>query len=341
MSEQTKLLFYSVDKCGYYRFGNEEREFGGLEDLLDDLSAWVHDGKSLGETCTYEVEEGDVLRTFCFDMVTNRQGDYLLTTWNETPSLQGQVASVSSGRPVGAANVHLTGIPRNAIPGYATYFWFIPQHNLFATIRFQHALNGHRNLNHYLKEYLAKWSSHVVVSNDQDADHSILGYRHDQNSEVLNLRPAYMSSVLRHPGSTKLIVKNRAAIRRVIRKNLLLPHVIGDRNLVRTLLIGLGIQDPPPTQEEVKVKYEFEHTPTAAELETIIAAWENEHETRWDDVGFQFQGDSTIHWLSHTFTKHETELDVVRENAEIVNAASLLKELSKHRHSLLRKAGAL
>lgn len=341
MAEQAKLLFYSVRKCGYYRFGSEEPEFGDVDDLLQDLLAWVHDGKSLGETCTYEVEEGDILRTFCFDMVTNDQGDYLLTTWNETPSLQGQVASVSSGRPVGTADVHLTGIPRNAIPGYATYFWFIPEHNLLATIRFQHALNGHRNLNYYLKEFLAKWSSHVVISDDRDVDHSIAGYRYDQNSEIMHLRPAYISSLLRHPGSAQLIVNNRAVIRKIIRKNLLLPHTIRDRTLVRNLLVGLGIQEPQPLQEEIKVKYEFEHTPTAEELESIIVAWGNEHETRWDDVGFQFQGESEIHWLSHAFTKHETELDVTRENAEIVNAESLLRELSRQRRSLLRKAGVL
>lgn len=341
MTEQAKLLFYTVNKCGYYKFGEDDPEFGDLHDTLQDLFAWVHDGKTLGQTCTYEVGAGDVLRTFCFDMVKNSHDDYLLTTWNETPSIEGKVASVSSGLPVGSANVHLTNVPRNAIPGYATYFWFVPEHNLLATVRFQHALNGNRNLNQYLKEFLAKWSSYVVISDDRDVDHPIAGYRPDSESEIVHVRPTYKSSVLRRPGSIQTILRNRSAIRKILRKNLLRPQVVRERTLFRTLLGGMGLENPQASREEIKVKYEVEHTPTEAELHAMILAWESEHETGWDDIGFQFQSESEVHWLSHSFTKYEAELEVLRQNPEVVSSQSLLSELSSRRRALLRKAGVI
>jgi hypothetical protein len=105
------------------------------------------------------------------------------------------------------------------------------------------------------------------------------------------------------------------------------------------LLSNLGLENPQASQEEIKVKYEVEHNPTAAELRAMISAWEHEHETGWDDIGFQFQGESEVHWLSHSFTKYEAELEVVRQNSEVVSAQSLLTELSSRRRTLLRKAG--
>lgn len=341
MAEEASINFYRIAKCGYFKHGGTEPEFCSLPDVLHELTAWVKDGgKTLGETCTYKIEDGEEgLHTYCFDVVkANPTGEYIVTTWNESPSSQGNFASVNATSKVGEADVSLTEIPPQHIPGYATYFWFIPDRDLLATIRFHHAVNGHQNLCRYMKEFLAKWTSHVVENEDDDeVDHSIAGYRKDEESDLLNLNPMFKSFLLRKPGKIEFLTENREHIRTIYRKNVLNPQSQVDASLLNKMLVKLGIQDPPALQHDIKVKYEFNHTPEEAELDSIIAEWENEHESKWDDVGFKLKGDDEIHWLSHSLAKRTIELDVVRENAEIINAESLLQAVHQNRQTLLQE----
>ena len=341
MKEEASINFYRVARCGYYKHGKRAPAFCGLSDTLGELFQWVKDGKkSLSETCPYEIEDGEEgYRTFCFDIVNSKgNGEYIITTWNETPSTEGNFASVNGTNKPGHASVSLTAVPKNHIPGYATYFWFIPKRNILATIRFHHAVNGHQNLCRYMKFFLAKWTSHVVTDDDdEDADHSIVGYRKNDKSEAEHLNPMFRSLVLRKPGQIEQLRKNREDIRTIYRKNLLSHKSNADVSFFSGLLVQLGLQDPPKPNHDIRVKYEFNHTPEEVELNHIIAEWEKEHNTKWDDVGFKLRGDSEIIWLSHTLAKRTIELDVTRSNAEIVDAESLLNAVQHSRAALLKE----
>ena len=184
MPEVAKLNFYSVNKCGYYKHGASEAIFGNLPIILSQLRNWATQPQfCLDSTCTFSLTEndGDSLRVFCFDILPNNaNGDYFLTTWNETPSNQGKVPSVSGNQPVGSAQVHLNEIEEGTIPGYATYFWFIPELNIFLTIRFQHLLNGQQNLVKYINGFIEQRSDHAVITQMDDDNVEILGYRKEE-----------------------------------------------------------------------------------------------------------------------------------------------------------------
>jgi hypothetical protein len=90
-----------------------------------------------------------------------------------------------------------------------------------------------------------------------------------------------------------------------------------------------------PVQNDVRVKYELDHTPDADELEAIIEDWIAEHDARWDDVGFQIEGEQSPFWLSHSVAKTKFDLNIQRDNAEIINAESLLEALTENRAEIL------
>lgn len=343
MLEEAKINFYRIARCGYYKHGGRIPEFCNLSDALQELFAWVKDGnKTLGETCTYKIEEGeDRLHTYCFDIGrSNSSGEYVVTTWNETPSTEGNFASVNETSTVGNVDVSLSEIPTNHIPGYATYFWFIPTQNLLATIRFQHATNGHQNLCLYMKEFLAKWTKYVVANEeDEEADHSIVGYSPGENMVPLNLNPMFKSYQYKKQGKIDFLTQNREQIRTIFRKNVLNPQSQVDVSLLNKMLVQLGIQVPPELDHDINVKYEFNYTPEETELASIITAWEDYHDTKWEDVGFKLKGNNDIYWLSHSLAKQTIELDVVRENAEIINVDSLLNAINQSREILLAVLG--
>jgi len=338
VKEEADITFYNIEKCGYYKYGKDSPEFGSVTDVFNELKGWAFaDGMTLGETCTYEITESeDILRTFCFGIVKHAPtGDFLLTTWNETPSTEGNVASVEASKPVGQAEVSLTELPAGSIPGYATYFWVIPSHNVLATIRFQHRLNGHKNLVKYMNEFVAKWTKYVVVTDDPEVDHKIIGYSKGQGEEVQPLHPLFRSSLKKKPGQLDFLRAQRVNIRKVIRKNKLSHKVQVDIALWQSLLQKLGLHTVTDNSQDVKVKYEIPFSPSSEELEGMISGWDSNHNSKWDDVGFELTGQQEVYWLSHSISKESVELDVRRDNAEVVNGDSIVTSLVQLRSALL------
>jgi hypothetical protein len=341
--EDCRVTFYSIERFGYYKRGCEEPEFGDVKEILDDLKEWAFNpGMKLGQTCTYEVSgdsEKVSYRTFCFNLVKDAGSNtYLLTTWNESPSSKGRIASVKELDPVGNAEVNLTEIPEDYIPGYATYFWLVPGKDAFATLQFQHNFNGRRNLEAYLKGYLAKFSKHVVtksatINNSID----ILGYRRTgDDSAQDDVYPQFDSKWFKQAGQHNFIRSNWNKIRQIIRKDTLVFSVEKDRSFFGQLVQKIGISENIPSNEESeRFQFTLNHHPSEEEVDNMIRYWEEqEHSTKWDDLGFKLEGEDNIYWLSRSLAKKTFSLDVKRINDEIIDSQSLIDQLIAHQHKI-------
>ncbi len=329
--EEAKVTFYKIEKCGLYEYGEDEPILGGAAEFLKQLQVWVKkNDKPLGETCTYAIEESeDVDRTFCYDLVSNGStGDFLLTTWNETPSYEGRVAAVKAKSKVGSAKVEFTELPKDSIPGYATYFWFIPAGNVFATIRFQHRLNGKKSLDKYFKEFISKFSEYTVLSDDGDADFNVVGYSEKDGDDPMNLHPQFRASIVRKPGQIDYILEQKDKIRKVTRHNRLSPKIVECQELWQKALLNLGLKKQRRLDSEVNFSYEFSFTPSEAELKEMISEWEEGHDSKWDDIGFTLKNEQVPRWLSNSLARDRFELDVKRIDEEIVDSKSLLEQLT-------------
>ncbi|BBO72699.1 hypothetical protein DSCW_01160 [Desulfosarcina widdelii] len=337
MIEEARITFYEIERCGYYRYNHDEPEFGSVLDVMSQLHDWVkQDDCVLGETCTYKVEEGEsVYHTYCFDLVKgNPTNDFLLTTWNEVPSVNGQIAAVNATEHVGAATVNLSEIAEGHIPGYATYFWIIPERKIFATICFHNALNGHQNFKKYMKEYIAKFTSYVVAEEDEDQT-NIIGYAQNPGEQAQNYLPSFNSRLFRLPSKLEYLRNNHQFIKKIIRKNKLNPDVQENLSFWEWMLRNIGIADPEPLENEIRIRYEFNRTPSIEELNTIIHQYYEDHDSKWDDVGFHLEGEDAPIWLSHSVAKNKFDLDIEKDNAEIINANSLLAAICQNRQNIL------
>ena len=336
--EEAKVTFYGIEKCGLYESGADEPRLGGVSVFLSQLKDWVkRNDKPLDETCTYAIEESeDVDRTFCYDLVGNgATGDYLLATWNETPSYEGKVAAVQAKSKVGSAKVEFTKLPKDSIPGYATYFWFIPSKNVFATIRFQHRLNGKKNLDKYFKEFISKFSDYVVLSDGGEADFNVVGYSEKEGDDPLNLHSQFKASIVRKPGQIDYILEQKNNIRKIIRHNRLSTKIAESQELWQKALLNLGLKKQRNLDSDVKFSYEFSFTPSELELKEMITEWEKGHDSKWDDIGFTLKGEQVPRWLSNSLARDQFELDVKRVDEEIVDAKSLLEQLTEKRDLIL------
>lgn len=336
--EEVRVSVYKLTNCGYYvrgKRGTAGAEFGEVDEILAQLRQWGR-SKKLVHTKTFDVTEGGkTLPVYLVD-VTNAGDEWLLTLWNESHNTEGTVASINGQATVGRADVAETAVEEGHIPGYATYFWFLPKDRLVVSARFQHPTTGVVPMNQYLKAFVEKFSAYVVWGEpDQDGQREILGYRRSDTDQPANLMPRFRTDVYVKPGPVDLILKNAQFIRKIKKKSTLQLKIATEKTFFQKLLIDLHLSQHQTLQREAKIQYEVEVDGlTKGEVTEIVDQWRSED---GDDVdyGFMLKRDSTVHWLERAYVRETFEVEVVRGNTELVAPDSLLRELGRHKKHIL------
>lgn len=327
-----RIRFYRITQCGYY--DHDDFQFGGIADILENLKSWI-EGKALNETQTYSVDpennESDILRTFCYSIVANSD-EYLMITWNENADVDGKMASIDGRGTTGHATIETVEPPEGFIPGYPSLFWIIPSRNLFATIQLNTHLNGRKNLDIYLNGFLATRSQYVVYE-ETNGENSIEGYGCSEN-DCRHLKPIFSSVLYRQPGQIEFIKNNRESIKKFIKKdkfNLERPETTTYWQAIYRFLTGK--QTNVCCNVEKRISVELEMTPSAEELENIIAQWEADIEAfPVGDVGFSLVGHPQLFWLRQSIASQVFNLDI-HPNGEsiLIPPSELLAELQRKR----------
>jgi len=349
MLEDVKFSFYRIDECGYYNYGNKTPAFGSISQILKDLKNWGDD-KTIENTRLYEPVDGsNYLSTYLLN-ISQHNRDWLLTTWNETPAVEAGVPSVIKDSKVAAPGVVINDIKANSIPGYATYFWFLPDDNMVASVRFRKkTLTGHPQMRKYIESALGIISSCVVLAKKHEADgtHKILGYQ-DPSLGSTDLpkpqpQPRFNTSLAYRAGNRELIRQNANKISKICRKETLQLQLVDKRAWWQSALqrVGINTGSDYNSTDEVKIKYEI--SPESFDIQQVdamIKNWDDSEGSRseWDDYGFGFVGNSSkLYWLSHSTLKASVELDVVWDNDEVVNAENMLKQLHERKAAILKQ----
>ncbi|MBU5642585.1 hypothetical protein HV243_11695 [Citrobacter sp. RHBSTW-00599] len=346
VTEQATFTFYKINKAGYYRTGAREAEFGSVTEMLEDLKAWA-EPKTLKETKTFETDE----ERYPAYLVDSRSSgsDWALLLWNEVPSNGQRMPSLSEDSRFGEEPaVIMNPIQEGSIPGYATYFWFIPERNLMATVRLHNKLTSQGTLQKYLQCFLKQSSRHVkaeVVETEEGAHEvKITGYManvDDVDEEKKRYYPRFSTSLIKNPGRHEVIRQKANLIKkieRVIELDLAQPEQLG---LWQKMLdfIQLGANQAPGAS--TKIKYIVSPDVTLADVNQMIEDWD-EDVSEVNDYGFIFQGEpNKTYWLSNSLSRTQFDLRLERENDEIVNLQSLLDELGGKKERILRGAGLL
>ncbi len=325
-------MFYDINEFGFYRRPEHEPLFGDMHAMLTDIQAWTN-GKQMGLTKTYE-HDGSVLAAYLVDL--RRHGDaWLLTLWNETANTDGAVASMSAYAEVGTSDVTMNELPDGDIPGFASYFWFIPEQNVVATLRFQHPGAARLQMRSYIQKFMENFCSNAVTAiDDETGEIRVHGYRQSPAHPVVKARPKFSMQVHRKEGEQQFLLDAAHRVRKVKKKSSLLLTEAPDRTLWQKLLDGAHLTEPQVRPHEVKIVYEIEVTSfDADDVSAIIDGWNEEDQA--GDYGFVLSGETETYWLGRAVAKDSLILDIDRVNAEIVNPQNLLEALAHNRVRLL------
>lgn len=329
------ITFYSIEECGYYRRGDRSPVFGGMVSTLQDLKRWSH-GKPVSLTKLWELSEDndDQLPVYLFDL-RQAESDWLVATWNEVSATEQSVLSIAEESVVGAeTETHANRIEDRTIPGYPTYFWFLPDRGVMATVKFEGALAGKDAMAKYVLHFLRQESSYVV----QDADGNIQGY---EAAEPISGRayPRFKVSPYAKMGEVDLILRSREKIRKIVRSGTLRPsNHVDVPAWAGFLAFFRGAERSRRMTGEHKVKIELEYTPTAEELDRMVQVELSLDRNReWGGLGVVLQGEGgRIRWVSHSLARDTFEFDVRLNRSGVVLADSLMESLQANKQVIMR-----
>ena len=344
ITEKATFTFYNVRNAGFYRAGASVPEFGSLSETLIDLNCWAAE-KVLKETKTFEADE-ERYPAYLVDS-KNVGDDWLLLLWNEVPSNGQRMPSLSEDAVYGAdPEVIMNPIRERTIPGFATYFWFIADRNLMATVKLHNKVTAQATLQKYIQCFLKQSSEHakaeVIELDDGSHELKVTGYMLDVNDdqeERKHYYPRFNANLIKNPGKHEEIRQKANFISKIERVIELDLNRHPDLDLWQKLLdkLHVGAQQGPGVS--TKVKYTLSPDVGLADVNQMILDWDNDP-SEVNDYGFVFKGEpSKTYWLSNSLSRTQFDVRIERENDEIVNLQSLLVELRAKKDLILRGSG--
>ncbi|WP_353119082.1 hypothetical protein [Nitratidesulfovibrio sp.] len=339
MTQKTaKFLFYNITECGYYTYRNKVLTLASTPLAFEAIFNWIKSRKNIYETATFQPEEdSDEYNVYCYEI--EKSNSIVLTTWNATPTTDGQVSAINGLAEVGTSDVKTSNFPAGYIAGHETYFWILPEKNILATIRFERSNNGQAAFCKYVDCYLRRFSPYVIEITDDLGEKTTKYGTTFEDSKTL--RPSFSTKRLRLPGKIEAIKAQRPFITKIIQRTTLTPQIkVDDTALWQALLEKIGMRTKSIMESEVALDTEFAYTPTEDELEAIITEWEElRGNSGSNDVGFRIRGHSSeIEWLGKCLAKGEINLNVHLNEQGVVSAGSLLTALEANRERIIRSA---
>ena len=353
------ITFYKLEEFGFYRKNREkypDRFFGDVNSVFGDFSNWLAAQENLGSTCTFEVdkEEGGQ-NTYCKDYYKHDDGnEYVFILWNEMSNADNKIFAMPKTAKVGSNGVKEPKTEDDDIIGLPSYFWFIPDMDIFAVVYFKHSVSNIKAMQQYIKEYCHAHSSFISLDekgmtyyNDGTADKAKYRFRFNHKKIVNNSKrsklvdtPDKITEIVRKVEIPKVITDPRNKIRRAMN-----AIQIGLRRVVPDFLME-GDEQPKEindinealkkaSKQIIEVRIPF--SGDADTINYILDKYdENFEESATQKLGFKVKGDPNVVWLNESVIKTEVELDVEISEDSLPTAVDIMTAISAKRDIILQ-----
>lgn len=342
---KARINFYQIKRCGVYgRSKNNipvSTQFLNVVDLLNNLNQWAI-GKQLSQTDVFKNPQNNGHCTYLADIQQNTDSA-ILVMWNQVPYTDAGVLSLPNNSMVGSIQqAYANTIRANSIPGYPTYFWFIPSKNIFATICFSTIVNGRSAMENYLKQFMRQYSKYVVKELDENTQKlEVKGYSKDPSNpqeRVYKSQPIFYSQLYPLPQGLDVLKSRAPEIKKITKKATSeYRNKISKALFQKALEMFKGINRTPSATDIFTVKTEVSilNGLSEQEVQSLYDEWENDVNSLHSlDYGFTIDGEQF--WFSRAAAKCEGELALsFTEQNSFGNITALLSELESKKGSIL------
>ncbi|MDP2716292.1 hypothetical protein [Rheinheimera sp.] len=310
------VSFFNYTQLGFYRVGDEYNEPLTMSEMLSSLHEWFAARISLEDTLLWDDETPGYshrkkvyLKSIKVDPDT---GDYMLILWRAVGNGDG-VYGIKADASLDDSQLYdadAAADGERVIWGEASYYWFIPSLDIFASIRFPKSVADTEMLHRYFRDFIELHSN----------------IRQKVREEKTGVQGAYISIHFppKTPGETGrlwLRIRSRqytklttgADLSKIAKDitHFVYREVISARANTQkdwTRYFGhLPFISGTVEKETRKVEVNIEAKPTVAELRKIFENYAAEYglgKDSWRNIGFRKDGVGGICWLNSFVIKN-------------------------------------
>lgn len=160
-----RIQLYNLDRCGFYKRGIQERQFGHIAEWYPAFLRWLEPkrepGVPLSDTSTTGERDGVPVDVYCLGAVGDGRGNFGVTLFSRSLNEEegGAVVSpeASLSNPLFEDNERREG----AVPGWLSYFWVIPEEEIVVALMPEGAKASVDTFRIYFREYLRQESDYL------------------------------------------------------------------------------------------------------------------------------------------------------------------------------------
>lgn len=355
--ERGLISFFELTHCGFYRIRSKkdgEHVEGSLAETVQLVKKWL-EGKDVSQTIPWDIEASqNRTQIYCKSVHTDDvTGDSLFVFWKKFSDDSGNVSGILADSKVGSKKGDSVKVGKDVngkpvILGQPLYYWFIPEHNIIASIKFPHSLAASESIYDYFKRCIDLRIAHPrKVTHEQDHFNQFSGKQITTKSVCYRSEDKKYSMKFKFHGQTKeLSIKNVD----VERLSATISHIVV-RDTISTLkrddkdfIFQLWDKVTRKQQEKYykkQVEIVSEANLNAKELESLLTVYCEEYDPTvedWNNVGFKTDGkDGTTKWFNRYVDRAHILLDPLeKEDGNYFPSDKVLNVLVDQREHLLR-----
>lgn len=316
------VTFFQHTHLGFYRFGNEDdHEPLAIEDLLSSLHGWYQSRVSLEDTLLWDDETPGYShrkKVYLKEIAKDEEtGEYILVLWRAVGRGDGIYGIRADARLDDNAllNANNAAAGQRVIWGEASYYWFLPSRNLFASIRFSNSISDTQLMNNFLKDFICLHSDVRPKQRDVKEGkyglYTTVSFPAQREGATGNLWFKIHSKQF-----TKLTTQaDLGAIARdithFVKRDIIAARAENQPDW--TNLFGrLPFMSAEVTRDTRKVEVNIEAKPTAQELRSIFEQYNEDYNVgvdSWRNLGFRKEGVGGVCWLNSFVVKSVLPID--------------------------------
>lgn len=352
------ITFFDVEEVGFYtksRNGDSEKITGSLLETVGNLAKWITKCNGFTDTIPWDTEKYEnripiYSKAAYTDPDTN---DTLIVFWagveDQEVSRRGIKASAKTGSSQDDSVNLKDAVPLDkTVVGQAMYYWFIPSHNLLATIDFRHSRLKSNDVFSYIQRCvynkldLANSENGLIKIKEErenPSGHFYTRQYYKCSKSNQNLYFRFNAKMKIFSSSTVNLKKLASSITHIVVRDKV--SYSPDNNMGNELkMLGAFInvfKDKEDDTDRKPVEYIEKRSITEDELKQLIINSEKELETEDDWIGMGFQSGANEKPKFFKSFIHRPTVMISKEHnmGNYYNAKYFLKYLTAQRESLI------
>ncbi len=309
------VSFFKYKKLGFYRYREDNYcEDLSMGDMLKSLHEWFQDRISLEDTLLWDDETPGYsnrkkvyIKAIEHDPAT---GDYMVILWRAIGQGNGVYgiradSKLDDNRLYNADDA--VEDDAKVIWGEAAYYWFVPNQNVFASIRFPNSIADTLMVNTFFKDFM--WLHSNIkqkvreVKEGKSGSYTSVYFKSDDNEKLWFRCEAKQYTKLTTQADLGKIAQD---ITHFVKREVIAARDFQQNDWTR-FFRGLPFVSGEVTKQNRKIEVNIDAKPTEEELRKIFDSYNDEYDgglDDWRNLGFRKEGVGGICWLNQFVVKN-------------------------------------